>query len=200
MDVTVTTPGGKSATSPADRFTYIVAPAVTGVSPTSGPLAGGTLVTITGSGFTRRDGGRLRHDGGDGLTVVNNTTITADSPAGTGMVDVTVTTPGGTVGHIARGSLHLHRGSGGYGREPDQRSGAGGTLVTITGSGFSGATAVDFGAIGGDGHHSGQRHQDHCRQPGGQRRRGRDRDDAGRHVGHVGRRSIHATRLRRSRA
>ena len=28
--------------------------------------------------------------------MVNDTTITADSPAGTGTVDVTVTTPGGT--------------------------------------------------------------------------------------------------------
>ena len=52
VDVTVTTPGGTSATSSADQFTYIGAPAVTGLSPTSGPAAGGTLVTITGTGFT----------------------------------------------------------------------------------------------------------------------------------------------------
>src|SRR5262249_19960430 len=45
VDVTVTTPNGTSATSAADRFTYTTSPAaptVTGVSPNSGPTAGGT--------------------------------------------------------------------------------------------------------------------------------------------------------------
>ena len=52
VDVTVTTAGGTSATSSADQFTYVAAPTVTGVSPAAGPLAGGTAVTITGTGFT----------------------------------------------------------------------------------------------------------------------------------------------------
>ena len=42
VDVTVTTPGGTSATSAADQFTYVAAPTVTAVSPTSGPATGGT--------------------------------------------------------------------------------------------------------------------------------------------------------------
>jgi len=50
VDVTVTIPGGRSsATSPADHFEFT--PTVTGVSPNTGPAAGGTPVTITGSGF-----------------------------------------------------------------------------------------------------------------------------------------------------
>ena len=42
--MTVTTPLGTSAKSPADVFTYTAAalPAVTGISPNSGPVAGGT--------------------------------------------------------------------------------------------------------------------------------------------------------------
>ena len=54
--MTVTTPGGTSATSPADEFTYVAAPTVTSINPTSGPTAGGTTVTVTGtnlSGATR---------------------------------------------------------------------------------------------------------------------------------------------------
>ena len=43
VDVTVTTPGGTSATSSADQFTYVPAPTVGNVSPTSGP-AGATTV------------------------------------------------------------------------------------------------------------------------------------------------------------
>ena len=52
VDVTVTGPGGTTTTSAADQFTYMAAPTVTGISPTAGPLAGGTSVTITGTGFT----------------------------------------------------------------------------------------------------------------------------------------------------
>ena len=98
VDVTVTTPAGTSATSPADQFTYIAAaaPTVTGISPTSGPAAGGTLVTITGTGFTGATAVDFGTTAATNFTVVNDTTITADSPAGTGVVNVTVTTPGGT--------------------------------------------------------------------------------------------------------
>jgi IPT/TIG domain-containing protein len=50
VDVTVTIPGNRSsATSSADHFDFT--PTVTGISPNTGPPAGGTTVTITGSGF-----------------------------------------------------------------------------------------------------------------------------------------------------
>ena len=69
---------------------------VTGLSPSAGPLLGGTLVTITGTGFTRATAVDFGTNPATNLTVVSDTTITAYSPAGTGTVDVTVTTPGGT--------------------------------------------------------------------------------------------------------
>ena len=50
VDVTVTGPGGTSATTAADHYKY-KPPTVTGVTPNKGPRAGGTSVTITGSGF-----------------------------------------------------------------------------------------------------------------------------------------------------
>jgi hypothetical protein len=49
VDVTVTTDWGTSATSSADQFTFL--PSVTSVSPNSGPVAGGTSVTVKGSDF-----------------------------------------------------------------------------------------------------------------------------------------------------
>src|SRR5450631_3805837 len=52
VDVTVTTPGGASATSSADKFTYVAAPTVTGVIPTRGPTAGGTSVTVSGTNLS----------------------------------------------------------------------------------------------------------------------------------------------------
>ena len=81
----MTTPAGTSATSAADQFTYTaaVAPAVTGLSPTSGSDAGGTSVTITGTGFTGATVVDFGTTAATGVTVVNDTTITATSPAGT---------------------------------------------------------------------------------------------------------------------
>lgn len=70
-------------------------PTVTSVSPNGGPAAGGTPVTITGTGFV--PGAVVDF----GTTVaaavyVNQTTVTTAAPAGTGTVDVTVTTASGT--------------------------------------------------------------------------------------------------------
>ena len=96
VDVTVTATGGTSPTSSADVFTYLAAPTVAVISPTAGPLGGGTLVTITGTGFTGATAVDFGTNAATNLTVVSDTSITADSPAGTGTVDVTVTTPGGT--------------------------------------------------------------------------------------------------------
>ena len=49
VDITVTTSGETSATTTNDQFTYV--PSVTGISPSSGPAGGGTLVTIDGIGL-----------------------------------------------------------------------------------------------------------------------------------------------------
>jgi hypothetical protein len=70
------------------------APVVTGVSPTSGPAAGGTAVTVTGTSLT---GGTVAFGphAATGVTC-GATSCTATSPAGTGTVDVEVTTTAGT--------------------------------------------------------------------------------------------------------
>ena len=52
VDVTVVTPDGTSAVTPADQFTFVPGTEVTGVSPASGPIGGGNTVTLTGTGFT----------------------------------------------------------------------------------------------------------------------------------------------------
>jgi len=97
VDVTVTTPGGTSNKSSADYFTFLAAPTVTGVKPNQGPLAGGTTVTIAGTGFV--SGNTTVYFGSiaaTGVTVNSGTAITATAPAGSGTVDVTVTTKYGT--------------------------------------------------------------------------------------------------------
>ena len=68
-------------------------PTITDVSPTSGPIAGGTALTITGFNFT--SGATVSVGGASCLSVVivDPQTITCETPAGAvGMADVTVTT------------------------------------------------------------------------------------------------------------
>jgi hypothetical protein len=96
IDVTVTTPFGTSLPGSADKFTYAPVPVVTSILPNAGPPAGGTSVTITGTGFTGATSVKFGSTGATTFTVVSATSITATSPAGSGTVAVTVTTPGGT--------------------------------------------------------------------------------------------------------
>lgn len=77
------------------KFANPLAPVVTGIVPNSGPESGGTIVTITGSGFTNVISVFF---GGNAATFVvdSPTQITAVAPPGVGVVDVIVTTAAGT--------------------------------------------------------------------------------------------------------
>jgi hypothetical protein len=97
VDVTVTTPGGASVSGPGDLFTYIPLPTITAVAPREGPEGGGTVVTITGTHLTGATVVKFGAAEATGVAVNGEgTEITAASPSGSGTVDVTVTTPGGT--------------------------------------------------------------------------------------------------------
>ena len=75
----------------------VVPPAVTGISPTAGPAAGSTPVTITGTALSGATAVSFGTTAATSFTVVNATTITATAPAhAAGTVDITVTTLGGT--------------------------------------------------------------------------------------------------------
>src|SRR5207245_2599382 len=71
-------------------------PTVTKVEPNSGPVAGGTSVTITGTNLTGATAVKFGSTSASVFTVNSATSIIATSPPGVGIVDVTVTTPGGT--------------------------------------------------------------------------------------------------------
>ena len=55
VDVIANTAGVASSTASADLFTYD-GPQITSVTPASGPITGGTYVTVSGSGFPQFDG------------------------------------------------------------------------------------------------------------------------------------------------
>lgn len=76
-------------------YTYAVGfPVIYGISPSNGPIAGGTAVTITGANFVA--GSTVLFNGlpATNVVVVNSTTITCDTPAHLeGPVDVTIISP-----------------------------------------------------------------------------------------------------------
>lgn len=152
VDVTVTSAGGTSATGPSDQYTFVAAPVVTGVSPNSGPITGGTPITVTGSGFT---GATSVTIGGiyTFFTVLDDNTISDTTPAGDAAgdaVDVVVSTAGGAsatgpadqftyVPAVSPLAPIVDKVTPNFGAP------AGGKAVTIAGANFTGATEVDFG-------------------------------------------------------
>jgi hypothetical protein len=145
VDVTVTTVDGTSAIGPADTFTYIPPPAVSSAVPTSGPATGGTSVIITGTSFTGATAVNFGTSAASTFTFNSDTQITATSPAGSGPVDVTVTTAGGTSATGSADTFTYVAAPTVSSVAPSSGPAAGGTSVMITGTNFTGAGAVNFG-------------------------------------------------------
>ena len=139
------TVGGQSG-SLTSAFTYIASPTVSGVLPSSGPVAGGTAVTITGANFAT--GATVTFGGvaATNVVVVNSTTITATTPAGSaGVVTVTVTMNGQS-GSLAGGFTYIAAPTMSS-VSPSIGPVTGGTAVTITGTNFAAGATVMFGSV-----------------------------------------------------
>lgn len=99
VDVTVTAPGGTTATSSADQFTYLSAAPGYTVSPNFGPGGGSTKVTITATQLSQVTDAQF---GDTTIQAANFTSqvagkIVLTSPAGTGNVEIVLDTPAGNV-------------------------------------------------------------------------------------------------------
>ena len=185
VDVTVTTPNGTSAVNaPSDQFTYTPPPTVTVVNPNNGPQGGTNTVTLTGSGFV--SGSTMVDFGtkaGTSVNVASGTSLSVVVPAGTGTVSVTVITTGGGSSTPLANAYTYNPPPTVTGVSPSNGLAAGGTSVTVSGTGFTGATAVHFGTERRHLDHRGHRHQPHGHLPGGDRHRGRHGDHPQRHLG-----------------
>jgi hypothetical protein len=141
-DVVVQGPGGSSATSAADEFFYGNAPQVTGLSVTQGSTAGGTSVTISGSGFTGATGVGFGSQPASAFTVTSDGAIQATAPAGmAGTVDVTVETPAGGSTPVSADQFTYVTPSSGGGINTNTNTNTT-TTTTPTSPGTPGLTAI----------------------------------------------------------
>ncbi|MGE3610425.1 MAG: IPT/TIG domain-containing protein [Bacteriovoracaceae bacterium] len=144
VSVVVTNSDSQSGTLAA-AYTYQAAPTVSSVSPSVGQLAGGTSITITGTGFLTGASVSIGGSACSGITVVNATTITCTTPAhAAGVVSVSVTNSDSQVGSS---NAYTYRAAPTVTSvSPSVGPLAGGTNITITGTGFVGST-VDVGGL-----------------------------------------------------
>ncbi len=118
-------------------------PVVYGIDPNSGSALGGTSVTLHGSGFTGAASVMFGATSVSGFSVSDDNHITVRSAPGAAAtsVHVTVVTPAGSslpatqdqFSYVAAGAPAV------YGLSPNSGTTAGGTPMTIFGTGFMGA-------------------------------------------------------------
>lgn len=134
--VTIVTTSGiaKSATV----FTVISKPTIVSFTPESG--APGTVITVIGTNFTGTTAVKI-----NGVTatfsVVGSTQVKVTAPSAVATGPITVTTPAGSATSAATFKVLPKINAF------TPASGPPGTTVTITGTGFAGASAVAFGGV-----------------------------------------------------
>lgn len=128
------------------------APTVSSVSPASGLPAGGTAVTITGTGFA--NGATVSFGGfsATNVSVVSSTSITCKTPAhGAGKVTVAVTNPDAQSGTLTDGFTYQNPAPTITSLDPASGGTGGGTSVTIHGTNFVNGATVTFGGTAATG-------------------------------------------------
>ncbi len=125
---------------------FVPAPRVTGLSTASGPTAGGTSLTITGTGFTATTVVDFGVVAAASYTVNNDTSITAVSPINSaGTVNVIVSSAGGPSATSTADEFTFVAAPVVTGLSPSNGPLTPSTTVTISGANLTGATQVSFG-------------------------------------------------------
>jgi hypothetical protein len=137
--ISVTTPGGTVQSS--SSFTVTVLPVVTSFSPVSAGI--GASVVIAGANFVNVTAVRFNGIAAVNPVVNSANQITATVPSGAATGPISVTTTTGTVQSATAFTVIPSPVIAGF----SPGSGPAGTSVAVTGTGFSGATAVTFNNV-----------------------------------------------------
>ena len=146
-DLTGTGVGLQTDATPPDDVTELEEElSVTSVTPGQGPIAGGTLVVVRGTGFKEGVSVQFGEQPATAVTVVNNTFLTAISPAGeAGNVDLRVSSSDAEASlpnafrYETEAELLL------YSVRPSEGSILGGMTVILRGEGFKPGMTIRFG-------------------------------------------------------
>ena len=129
-----------------------VAPTLGAITPNAGTSLGTTSVTLTGTNFTNSSTVTFGGLSASNISVINETTLTADTPAhASGAVDVVVTTAAGSA-TLTNGYTYLAIPTL-TSINPAIGTAIGNTGVTLTGTNFMGTTSVTFDGIPATGFH-----------------------------------------------
>lgn len=149
VDVVVRNKDGQAATL-AGGFTYGTPPTVTSLTPSSGPLTGGTGVFVTGANLV--PGQTAVSIGGARAATINwgsptQILIQTGAIAAKGTYDVVVTNPDGLQATLRNGFTYLDPPPTITGVAPAQGPTAGGTVITIAGANFRPGALVSVGGV-----------------------------------------------------
>jgi hypothetical protein len=145
VDITLLVGSGSSAISSVDKFTYLGSPTVTKISPTTGPVAGGTTVTVTGTNFAATSTVAVGGIAATNVHVTSTTSLTFATPAQVaGLADVVVSSFGDSP-VVAADRFSYEPAPGVTGLSVTAGALGGANVVTITGTNFVGVSKVFFG-------------------------------------------------------
>jgi len=120
------------------------------LAPASGPTSGGTVVTLTGSGFVSGASVSVGGVAATGVTFLSASQLRATTPAGTaGAKSVQVTNPSGQSVTLASAFTYQAPSSTPTLTSISPTSGptAGGTVITLTGTNFGNTVLVRFNGV-----------------------------------------------------
>jgi hypothetical protein len=135
----VSTPGG--ANQSGTVFTVTVTPVISSFTPSSGAIA--SRVTINGANFINVSSVAFNGIGTVNPTINSSSRITASVPTGASTGPITVTTAAGTAQSIANFVVIPTPAITSF----SPATGSAGTIVTIVGINFAGATSVNFNGL-----------------------------------------------------
>lgn len=150
VSVTVRNTDNQSAELPR-AFRFVAPPTLTAIAPTTGDVAGGTVVRLTGTGFNA--GSTVSFGGGAAtqVTLVSGTELDAVTPAHMpGAVDVVVTTDGASA-TLAGAFTYTRSAPTVTAVAPVSGPTTGGTLLTLTGTGFAPGATITVGGVAATG-------------------------------------------------
>ena len=148
VDVEVENPDGARATLPRSVQYVPTPPSLASVSPSTGPIAGGTSVTVAGANF---GAGSALSFGGAPATVLSvspGSIVATTPPHAEGAVDVVVVDADGLTASLAGGFVYTAAAlppPSLASLSPTSGPAAGGTTVTLTGASFDAGATVTFG-------------------------------------------------------